>query len=101
MRDNFKLIYENKKLIYFYFLILVMLIIIIFNYNNYINPSKELLILLILLIEGIFSIIYFKKNYENLHKVAFSIILIFGITCLLLTPIFMVNDEAEHFFGTV
>ncbi|WP_366925618.1 DUF2142 domain-containing protein [uncultured Methanobrevibacter sp.] len=98
MRDNFKLIYENKKLIYFYFLILVMLIIIIFNYNNYINPSKELLILLILLIEGIFSIIYFKKNYENLHKVAFSIILIFGITCLLLTPIFMVNDEAEHFF---
>ena len=41
------------------------------------------------------SMTTFKKNYENLHKIAFTITLIFGITCLLLTPIFIVNDESE------
>lgn len=88
----------NRKLILLYFIIVFLLVLIIFNNENYLSPFKELLIILVLLIEGIFSIIYFKKNYENLHKIAFTIILIFGITCLLLTPIFIVNDEAEHFF---
>ena len=98
MENMINILNKNKKLILFYCLTIFLLVLIIFNYENYISPFKEVLIIFILLIEGIFSIIYFKKNYEELHKVAFSIILIFGITCLLLTPIFIVNDEAEHFF---
>ena len=96
--EEIHILNENKIFIIFYCLILLLLGLFLFNQENYISPFKELIILVILLIEGIFSIIYFKKNHDKLHKVAFTIILIFGITCLLLTPIFIVNDEAEHFF---
>ncbi len=88
MKIENNLVYRNRKLILFYSIIVFSLVLIIFNYENYVSPFKELLIILVLLIEGVFSIIYFKKNHENLHKVAFTIILIFGITCLLLTPHF-------------
>lgn len=98
LKDDFNIIIENKKFILLYFLLLILFVIIIFKIENYTNPFKELFILAILLFEGIFCFVYFKKNYKNLHKVAFTIIMIFGITCLLLTPIFVVNDEAEHFF---
>lgn len=45
---------------------------------------------------GVFSLYYFTKNENNMHKVAFIIILLFGITCVFLTPINDVSDELEH-----
>lgn len=68
------------------------------NVKNYTHPKMEILILLLVSIVGILNIIYFSINKQNnLHKVAFVMIISFGLICCLIMPICDVSDGSEHF----
>ena len=89
---------ENKKYFIGIYALILSLFSLYFTYRaNFSNPEFEVLMFCILLIAGIFSIAYYTKNNENLHKVALVLIIIFGIISLFLTPIYDVSDESEHF----
>ncbi len=88
---------ENKSYIAIYALILS-LFSLYFTYRaNFSNPKFEIFMFCILLIAGIFSIIYYTKNNKNLHKVALVLIVLFGVISLFLSPIYDISDESEHF----
>ena len=91
---NFKL--KNKKYILLYLVILSFFTISSFQYKNYSSPIFEMVILVLVFIIGSFSLYYYIQNENNIHKVALVIILLFGITCVFLTPIDDVSDEQEH-----
>ena len=94
-----KTIYSNlngKKYILLYLVILSFFTISFFQYENYSSPFFEIAILILVFIIGSFSLYYYSQNEDNLHKVALIIILLFGITCVFLTPIDDVSDEQEH-----
>lgn len=89
---------ENKK----YFIVIYALLLSLFSayflYRaHFPNPDFEIAMFCILLLAGIVSIIYYTKKNEELHKVAFVLIMTFGIISLFLTPIVDVSDESEHF----
>ncbi len=92
--DNFNL--KNKYCILLYLAFLIFFTISFFKYENYASPYFEIGILILVFIIGCFSLYYYGKNENNLHKVALIIILLFGITCVFLTPIDDVSDEQEH-----
>ena len=94
----FNSIAEMKKFILLYILTVIFFVFITFNQNNYLHPIKNLLIIFIIVIEGIICLLFYKFNSKELHKVAFVIILVFGTTCLLLTPVLNIDDGVEHFF---
>lgn len=95
--DNMEINIENKRYILLYLAILCFFTISFFKYENYIAPGFEIAIFILVFILGSFSLYYYTKNEDNLHKVALIIILLFGITCVFLTPIDDVSDEQEHF----
>jgi uncharacterized membrane protein len=90
-------ILELKYFIIIYFLILAFFSFSFFSLENYESPGFEIVILISLFILGLISIIYYYKNTKSLDKVAFLIIIIFGVLCLFTTPINDVCDEQEHF----
>lgn len=91
---NFNL--KNKYCILLYLAFLIFFTIIFFKYENYASPYFKIGILILVFIIGCFSLYYYGQNENNLHKVAIIIILLFGITCVFLTPIDDVSDEQEH-----
>ena len=88
---------ENKRYILLYLAILCFFAISFFKYENYIAPGFEIAVFILVFILGSFCLYYYTKNENDLHKVALVIILLFGITCVFLTPIDDVSDEQEHF----
>ncbi|MBQ9026560.1 MAG: DUF2142 domain-containing protein [Methanobrevibacter sp.] len=80
-----------------YVLIVLAFSIFFFNFTDYSHLSFKIAVIIFLIIIGSVSIILY--NYENvdMHKVAFIIILLFGITMLFLTPFTDASDEIEHF----
>ena len=89
--------FENKKYILLYLVIICIFSVTCLQYEDYLSPFFEIAILLLVFIIGAFCLCYYAQNENNLHKVAFIIILLFGITCVFLTPINDVSDEQEHF----
>lgn len=87
---------ELKNHYILYLIIMVFFTISIFQIEDYSSPGFEALIFILMFVFGVFSLYYFTKNENNMHKVAFIIILLFGITCVFLTPINDVSDELEH-----
>ena len=90
-------ILENRKYMIIYLIILAFFTISFLNYEDYLSPYFEIAVFLLLFIIGSFCLYYYTQNENNLHKVAFIIIILFGITCVFLTPINDVSDEQEHF----
>ena len=88
---------EFKNYYVLYLLIIIFFTVSFLQFDNYLSPGFEILIFLLIFLFGAFSIYYYTQNEDNLHKVAFVIILLFGITCVFLTPIVDVSDELEHF----
>ena len=88
---------EIKNYYILYLLIIVFFTVSFLQFDNYLAPGLEILIFILIFLFGAFSLYYYTQNEDNLHKVAFVIILLFGITCVFLTPINDVSDEAEHF----
>ena len=87
----------NKKYILIYLAIICIFSVCFLKPEDYLSPFFEIGILALIFIIGSSCIYYYTKNEDNLHKVAFLIILLFGITCVFLTPINDVSDEQEHF----
>lgn len=89
---------QTKKYWLIYLVLITILGLTTISQRTFRNPQNEILIFIIVAILGIFSIVfYFLHNSdEELYKVAFVIILLFGITTALLVPICDVSDEIEH-----
>lgn len=88
---------KNKNYILLYFIIICFFTVSCLKYEDYLSPLFEIAIFILVFIIGAFCLCYYSQNEDNLHKVAFIIILLFGITCVFLTPINDVSDEQEHF----
>ena len=87
---------ELKNYYMLYLLIIVFFTFSFLQIEDYSSPGFEILILVLVFVLGAFSLYYYTQNENNLHKVAFVIILLFGITCVFLTPINDISDEMEH-----
>lgn len=88
--------FELKNYYIIYLLIIVFFTFSFIQKEDYLSPGFEIFIFFLIFIFGAFSLYYYSKNENNLHKVAFVIILLFGITCVFLTPINDVSDGMEH-----
>ena len=97
IKDDKMKFLEFKNYYVLYLLIIIFFTVSFLQFDNYLSPGFEILIFLLIFLFGAFSIYYYTQNEDNLHKVAFVIILLFGITCVFLTPIADVSDELEHF----
>ena len=89
---------ESKKYWLIYLILIVILSFSTVTYKNILNPAFELFALLIVAIVGILCIVYYfmHDSEKELYKVAFVIILCFGIITSFIVPICDVSDETEH-----
>lgn len=104
---NFKNILADYKDAFFdakkYWAIYLFFITIAFlstlNGGNILHPKFEMAAFGLIAVLGVFSILFYflHKDDCELHKVAFVVILIFGILCAFATPILFHSDELEHF----
>ena len=94
--DFRKIARENTISIIVYFALLCFFTFLAMN--NYTCSNGEFLIgvFLLVLVLGVILIFYFRGNMKNLYKVAFVVILIFGICSVFLTPLCDISDEYEH-----
>ena len=60
------------------------------------NLTLEIGILTLLYITSAITIIY-SQTKKEIHKIAFIIILLFGLFCVFLNPVMLIPDEAEHY----
>ena len=90
---------NSKKywLLYLIFIIITSLSVV--GSENFIHPKFELITFAFIAILGILSIVYYfmHDSDKELYKVAFIIILCFGIIFAFILPISEVSDEGEHF----
>lgn len=87
---------ENRKYLLIYFLLVLVLTLSIASVDNYAHPVMELGVFVLTIIFGVFSIIYYDLHDSELYKVAFIVIILFGLMCAFLTPMCVVPDENEH-----
>ena len=87
---------ENRKYLLIYFVLVFILTLSIASLDNYLHPKFEIIVFLLTIFSGVFSILYYKLHDSELHKVAFVIIICFGLVCAFLTPIGLIPDEQEH-----
>ena len=66
--------------------------------KNIAHPKFELISLFVVLVLGIFCIAYYFMHHseKEFYKVAFVVILCFGIVTSFIVPIVDVSDEVEH-----
>lgn len=100
--DNFQelkdIFFKSKKYWLTYLILIAILGLSTVSERNFSDPTFEIIMFIIVAVMGIFSILfYFSYRDDNdLYKVAFVIILLFGITTALIVPICDVSDEVEH-----
>ncbi len=97
--QEYKDIFLNSKKYWLIYLLLICVMgLSTISNRNFHNPTFEIIIFIIVAVLGVFSIIfYFSHNSpDELYKVAFVVILCFGIFCALIVPMCDVSDEAEH-----
>ena len=89
---------SSKKYWLLYLALIIVLGLSTVTYRNVFHPEFEISTLLIVVILGILCIVYyFRHNSDKeLYKVAFVIILCFGIVMSFIVPICDVSDETEH-----
>ena len=90
---------ESKKYWLLYILLIIITGLSTVSSDNFIHPKFELIIFALIIILGVFSIVYYfmHSSDKELYKVAFIIILCFGIIFAFISPISEVSDESEHF----
>ena len=97
--QEYKDIFFNSKKYWLIYLLLICIMgISTVSKRNLENPTFVIIIFIIVAVLGIFSILlYFSHNdKDELHKLAFVMIICFGIFCALIVPICDVSDEPEH-----
>ena len=99
MSENIPEIFlKSKNYLIIYLIFIAVTCASTLSARNFANPQFVMASFIIVAILGIFCIIYyFMHDSENeLYKVAFVIILCFGIMSALIVPIADVSDELEH-----
>lgn len=91
------LFYSKKYCIIFLILTAISFLSMI-TIENVMHPKFELFALILVILMGIFCILYALQHDSNeeLYKTAFVIIICFGLMCALIMPICSVSDEKEH-----
>lgn len=89
---------KSKKYWIIYLIFIVITCASTLSAKNFANPQFVIATFLIVAILGIVCIIYYymHDSQNELYKVAFVIILCFGIMSALIVPIVDVSDELEH-----
>lgn len=89
---------SSKKYCMIYLVLIIVLGLSTVSFKNVLHPEYAINAFLIVAILGILCIsYYFMHNSDNeLYKVAFVIILCFGIVTSFIVPICDVSDETEH-----
>ncbi|WP_407454493.1 hypothetical protein [Methanobrevibacter sp.] len=97
--ESFKenLILSKKYWIIYLIFILITCVYAVYNYNV-MHPKLVILMFISTSLLGVFCIVYYFMHNcdEELYKVAFVIILTFGLLCCVFTPIVNHVDELEH-----
>lgn len=89
---------DNIKFILVFSISVLLFTLSEFNEPNYAHPKFELVFLILILIIGIILIQFYSKNKEDIVKITFITILIFGFLCVFTTPIMDTPDELYHFY---
>ncbi len=89
---------SSKKYWLIYLVLIIVLGLSTVTYKNVLHPGFEIGALLIVAFLGILCIVYYfmHDSDRELYKVAFVIILCFGIITSFIVPICDVSDETEH-----
>lgn len=89
--------FKSKKYCIIYLLLICLAIMTLFNLENYQHPKFEIFSIIIVSIFSIFSLVYYYKNgNKKLYKMAFIVLLLFGLICAFIIPIDSVSDGYEH-----
>ena len=91
-------LHDNIKFILVFSISVLLFTFCEFNKSNYAHPKFELAFLILILIIGIILIQFYSKNKEDIVKITFITILIFGFLCAFTTPIMDAPDELYHFY---
>ena len=96
--DYKDMFFQSKKYWLIYLVLIFVLGLSMVTQKNISNPYFEIMTFILVAVLGIFAIVYYflHNSDDELYKVAFVIILIFGITTALIVPICDVSDEIEH-----
>ena len=96
--DYKDMLFKSKKYWLIYLVLIIVLGITTMNRYDVLNQHFVLLTFALVAILGVFSIVFYflHDSDEEFYKVAFVIILIFGIMATLILPICDVSDEIEH-----
>lgn len=91
-------LFESKKFIILYLILSLVLFLSTISMKNIAHPKFELISLFVVLVLGIFCIAYYfmHNSDKEFYKVAFVVILCFGIVTSFIVPIVDVSDEVEH-----
>ena len=98
LNDYKDMLFESKKYWLIYLVLIFVLGLSTVNKKNFIQPQFAIFTFILVAILGIFCIVFYflHDSDEELYKVAFVVILCFGIVCALIVPICDVSDETEH-----
>ena len=96
--DYKNMLFKSKKYLLIYLVLIFVLGLSTINKKNFIQPQFAILTFILVAVLGIFCILFYflHDGDEELYKVAFVVILCFGIVCALIVPICDVSDETEH-----
>ena len=98
LNDYKDMLFESKRYWLIYLVLIFLLGLSTVNKKNFIQPQFAIFTFILVAILGIFCIVFYflHGSDEELYKVAFVVILCFGIVCALIVPICDVSDETEH-----
>ena len=98
LNDYKDMLFESKRYWLIYLVLIFLLGLSTVNKKNFIQPQFAIFTFILVAILGIFCIVFYflHDSDEELYKVAFVVILCFGIVCALIVPICDVSDETEH-----
>lgn len=93
-----KNIFISKKYWLIYLIFIGISTLSMLSIKNFENPKTEIIILFLVAIVGIICITYCYSKYseKNLYKMAFLIIIVFGLLCAFLMPVLEPSDTHEH-----
>lgn len=97
-KDFSKTLIGSKKYWIIYLIFIAVTCMSTLSAKNFENPNFVIATFIIVAFLGVFCIVFYfmHDSKEDLYKVAFLIILCFGIISALIVPIADVSDEMEH-----
>lgn len=95
-KEYVNLLKENKLIFIAYILIASLLFLAMLSPRNIAHPTFNIKSFILILIAGIFLILYGFKNKDSIHKVSFVVVMVIGLLITFLAPAFSLHDEAIH-----